>query len=57
MPRPVTLLALATILTLQAAPLPGQSDERIQWHSKYEDVIQKARESGKPILLEFRCGP
>ena len=31
--------------------------EKVQWVYNYEKAIAKAKETGKPILLEFRCAP
>ena len=30
-------------------------DDRIYWLSNYGDALREARQSGKPIFLEFRC--
>jgi hypothetical protein len=56
----VRLAALASLLA-GAIPLPSiaaaQSREGIQWHDNYQEALKLARESGKPIFLEYRCEP
>jgi hypothetical protein len=49
-------LFLASIALLFASPLPGQDDE-IFWFSNYDDAVQEAKRTGKPIFLEYRCEP
>jgi hypothetical protein len=39
------------------APAAAQSKEGIQWHDNYQQALKLARESGKPIFLEYRCEP
>lgn len=47
------LLALAAIAT----PLLAQKDDDINWLGSYDEAIRVARQTGKPIFLEFRCEP
>lgn len=35
----------------------GATATDIFWHTTYESAIAKAKETGKPIFLEFRCVP
>jgi hypothetical protein len=51
---PLALLAGAIFLPPPAA---AQSKEGIQWHDNYQQALKLARESGKPIFLEYRCEP
>jgi len=47
-------------MTFAFSPLAGaQTDigETIDWVPTYEEALEQARETGKPILLEFRCTP
>jgi len=30
-------------------------DNEIHWLGDYKEALQQAKESGKPIFLEFRC--
>jgi hypothetical protein len=45
------LLALA----FASAPVPAQQEERVFWLNNYQDALQEARKTQKPIFLEFRC--
>ena len=51
--RRALVLSLLFLL-LSLLPLAAQ-DDRIFWHGKYEDALREAKETGKPIFLEFRC--
>ena len=48
--------ALCLLLGSLCAPALAQEDE-IFWHSRYEDALKEAQQTGKPIFLEFRCSP
>jgi hypothetical protein len=45
---------LASVLWSPAGPLRAQED-RIYWHTNYNEAIQEAKRTQKPIFLEFRC--
>jgi len=48
-------LLLAFFLALAACrPLLAQDDE-ITWMDNYRDALRVAKESHKPLFLEFRC--
>ncbi len=47
---PYAALACAAL----AGPLPADDDE-ITWLGSYREAVQQARQSQKPILVEFRC--
>ncbi len=47
---------LACIAGLTVLPLVAQEDE-INWLENYGDALREARQTGKPIFLEFRCEP
>ncbi len=32
-------------------------EDGIGWLSNYQEAVRQARETGKPIFLEFRCEP
>jgi hypothetical protein len=53
-------LVLSGILWL-AAPGPAGSlraqEEGIHWFDNYAEALRQARETGKPIFLEYRCEP
>ena len=44
----------ALALTAVTSPLLAQDDE-ITWLGSYREAVHQARQSGKPILVEFRC--
>ena len=50
------LLAGAAILAL-LAPGASHAKEAVTWIESYEDALAEARQTGKPIFLEFRCAP
>jgi hypothetical protein len=35
----------------------GATADDIFWHSTYESAMAEAKETGKPVFLEFRCVP
>jgi hypothetical protein len=37
------------------AKIPASN--RLVWHEDYQAAIKESKATGKPILLEFRCGP
>jgi hypothetical protein len=47
-------LSLAYIAGSFAGPLQAQDDE-INWLGNYREALQQARQSRKPIFVEFRC--
>jgi uncharacterized protein YyaL (SSP411 family) len=32
-------------------------DDTIEWLDNYQEAIQQAKATGKPIFLEYRCEP
>jgi hypothetical protein len=49
-------LLLAGAIWLVASPLAAQ-DDGLFWFNNYDDAIQEAKRTGKPIFLEYRCEP
>ncbi len=47
---------LACVVASVAGPLRAQHDG-IDWLDNYQQALRQARQSGKPIFLEFRCEP
>jgi hypothetical protein len=41
-------------LLMALAPMPAQ-DDNVYWYGDYRQAIRKAKETGKPLLVEFRC--
>ena len=45
-----------TVLACAALTCPSCADDNeINWLGSYRDAVQQARQSQKPILVEFRC--
>ena len=51
-----TLLPLC-LLALAGLQLPAQPVDAVEWLDNYQEAIQLAKSSGKPIFLEYRCEP
>jgi hypothetical protein len=45
---------LGLLLVLASAAVAAQ-DDTVQWLGSYREALQQARETRKPILVEFRC--
>jgi hypothetical protein len=54
MTRLSTVVVLAGSLLLGAGQLAAH-EPLLRWHDRLEIAQQKARESGKPIFVVFRC--
>jgi len=54
--NPLLRLLLACVLGLLVSPLLAQ-DDGIYWFNNYNDALQEAKRTGKPIFLEYRCEP
>jgi hypothetical protein len=50
---PIGLSAL--LACFGAAGISQAQDNEINWLGNYRDAVQQARQTGKPILVEFRC--
>ena len=53
--RNFSLYAVIAFLFGSIAGLAQTSDDSIYWYGDYHQALQKAKETGKPIFLEFRC--
>lgn len=58
------LLAAAGLLV--GLSVPGHSnaagtqpleDDTLEWLSNYQQALELAKETGRPLLVEFRCSP
>ena len=49
----VILLGVATGLQEQGL----FAKDAVTWIERYDEALEVARETGKPIFLEFRCAP
>ena len=50
------LALLACVAAFSAAPLLPQTDG-IAWFEDYREALREAKQTHKPILVEFRCEP
>ena len=46
---------LALVLCVFAAPAFAQSQEGTRWLDNYQQALAEAKQTNKPIFLEFRC--
>lgn len=46
----------ACAMWLFVSPLLAQ-DDGIYWFDNYNEALQEAKRTGKPIFLEYRCEP
>ena len=55
------ILILFAALFLALTPLTEivaqNPNDEIFWHNKYETALKEAKETGKPLLVSFRCVP
>lgn len=50
-------VVFASLLSFMApVPAPLQ-DETLEWLDDYDEALALAKETGKPLFLEFRCAP
>ena len=52
--RAGTLWGLACAAAFFSAALPAQ-DDSIYWYGDYREALKQARQTQKPLLVEFRC--
>ena len=49
---------MRVVLTVALLFAPAAfAQQELYWHSNYEDALEEARKTGKPIFLEYRCSP
>lgn len=44
-----------TLLVLLTCTLAHSADQYIDWRSNYEQALDEARRTRKPLFVEFRC--
>lgn len=44
------------LLLLFSLPVAAQ-DDTVDWLNNYQEAIQEAKRTNKPIFLEYRCEP
>jgi hypothetical protein len=53
-------VALAALVASGVGPgisVAAQDDETLEWLDDYDEALALAEETGKPLLVEFRCAP
>jgi len=48
-------LALATVLLVSGAILNAADDNEITWLGNYHEALQLAKQTHRPLFVEFRC--
>ena len=51
------LLCLAGLAWQSTFALQAQEVDAVDWLDNYQQALQVAKDTGKPIFLEFRCEP
>ena len=51
------LLCLAGFVWQSASALQAQEVDAVDWLDNYQHALQVAKDTGKPIFLEYRCEP
>lgn len=50
-------VVLVSLASLVAGGASAQDDETLEWLADYDEAVALAKQTGKPIFLEFRCSP
>ena len=50
------LALLFSLLSISALSVAAQDDD-INWLGSYKEALRVAKQTGKPIFLEYRCEP
>jgi hypothetical protein len=50
-------VALASWCAFVAQSAIAQDDDTLEWLDDYDEALALAKETGRPIFLEFRCSP
>ncbi len=51
------LRQLFLYFALACLPSLFAQEDDIRWHDNYASALREAKQTGKPIFLEFRCEP
>lgn len=54
---PVLSLGMLATLGGELLAVRAAAKEAVVWIESYEEAIKVARNTGKPIFLEYRCAP
>ena len=50
-------LAIGLIIPVAAAAGQPADDDTLEWLDDYQAALARAQETGRPLLVEFRCAP
>lgn len=55
----ILLIVIAAIFIINEArsEVVVNTEDDLEWTRNYSYALQEAKRTGKPIFLEFRCGP
>jgi hypothetical protein len=48
-------LGLIFLTAFLCAALQAADDDGLNWHSDYQKALLEAKQTNKPLLVEFRC--
>lgn len=50
------MMAMTALLCgIGASALRAADDDGLNWHSDYRKALNEARQTNRPLLVEFRC--
>ena len=50
-------MPIVIALALAVMALPGLAAAQLSWHNNYAEALAEAKETGKPLFINFRCAP
>lgn len=53
---PLSLSGRSSVVVAESGSVQDD-DETLEWLNDYDEALALAKETGRPILLEFRCSP
>lgn len=51
------IVSVSLLLVLSLSAYASEQAQSIHWINSYNKALSEAKQSGKPILLSFRCVP
>lgn len=51
------ILLIACFALVAATNAVASEDAQLHWHHSYDEALAEAKETGKPLFVEFRCAP
>ena len=55
--HPILLCLVAGLALQPNTALQAQEVDAVDWLDNYQQALQVAKDTGKPIFLEYRCEP